>query len=206
MSATCRACTRRAWGKLPGHCNVACHLFRISDRMTDTYARIDSPVGLLTIVASPDALRQLRFGNHPPEGGIEDAGHPVLAQTRRELGEYFNRQRERFDVPFVLDGTLFQRSVWALLTEIPYGETTSYGALAQKLGARNKARAVGIANGANPVAIIVPCHRVIGASGALTGFGGGLPVKDFLLRLESRHQDLFMPRGITRIGTTGSDP
>lgn len=171
-----------------------------------TYVRIDSPVGLLTIAASRGAVTQLRFGDHPPEGGVEDAGHPILAQTSRELGEYFNRQREQFGVPFELDGTPFQRSVWALLTEIPYGETTTYGVLAQKLGTRNKARAVGLANGANPVAIIVPCHRVIGASGALTGFGGGLPVKDFLLRHEARQQDLFMPRGLMRIGTTGSDP
>ena len=95
-------------------------------------------------------------------------------------------KRTTFDVPLDMVGTPFQKAVWALLEEIPYGTTTSYGALAEKLGGVGKSRAVGLANGRNPVALIVPCHRVIGTSGALTGFGGGLEVKAFLLQLEQR--------------------
>ncbi len=118
---------------------------------------------------------------------VEEADHPVLAQTARELGEYFEGARTAFDVPLDLQGTPFQRAVWALLREIPYGATTTYGALAEKLGGPTKTRAVGGANGRNPVGIIVPCHRVVGASGALTGFAGGLDAKAYLLQFERQH-------------------
>ena len=149
-----------------------------------TYTIIESPIGPLTLVASDAGLQQLRFGVHRPRQGVETANHPILLQTAAQLSEYFAGTRTTFDIPLDMTGTSFQCAVWTLLTEIPYGTTTSYGALAEQLGNANKSRAVGMANGRNPVAIIVPCHRVIGASGALTGFGGGLDIKAYLLQLE----------------------
>ena len=123
---------------------------------------------------------------HRPGDGVEAPDHPILTKTEAQLAEYFVGERTAFDVPLDTTGTPFQKAVWTLLCDIPYGTTTSYGALALQLGSLGKSRAVGLANGKNPVAIIVPCHRVIGASGALTGFGGGLDIKVFLLELEQR--------------------
>ncbi|WP_457652819.1 methylated-DNA--[protein]-cysteine S-methyltransferase [Rhodocaloribacter sp.] len=155
------------------------------------FTTLDGPVGTLTLVASEAGLRMLLFA---PSARKVDASawvwqpdHPVLVRAARELGEYFAGARTTFDVPLDLRGTPFQRAVWGLLREIPYGATTTYGALAEKLGGPTKTRAVGGANGRNPVGIIVPCHRVVGASGALTGFAGGLDVKAYLLRLERRY-------------------
>jgi methylated-DNA-[protein]-cysteine S-methyltransferase len=151
---------------------------------------VESPVGLLTIVASNTGLHALLFGNETVacaagfKDSIEDPDHPVLLQAERELREYFQRKRKKFDVQLNLAGTPFQRQVWNMLREIPYGKTTTYGELAARMGSARLARAVGAANGRNPVAIIVPCHRVIGKGGALTGFGGGLDTKSFLLDLE----------------------
>ena len=150
------------------------------------YTIIESPIGPLTLVASEAGLQRLAFGAHRPDEAVEMPDHPLLKKTEAQLTEYFAGERTEFDVPLDMTGTPFQKSVWALLQEIPYGTTTSYGALALQLGSLGKSRAVGLANGKNPVAIIVPCHRVIGASGALTGFGGGLDVKAFLLSLEQR--------------------
>lgn len=150
------------------------------------YTILESPIGPLTLAATDAGLRCLIFGAKPPADSVEAPDHPVLTQTEAQLAEYFSGRRTAFDVPLDVVGTPFQRAVWDLLMEIPYGVTTSYGALAEKLGGVGKSRAVGLANGRNPVAIIVPCHRVIGASGALTGFGGGLDVKAFLLHLEQR--------------------
>ena len=153
---------------------------------SSAYKIIESPIGPLTLVASEAGLQRLAFGAHRPDGGVEAADHPLLQKTETQLAEYFAGERTTFDVPLDMTGTPFQKSVWAMLCDIPYGTTTSYGALALQLGSLGKSRAVGLANGKNPVAIIVPCHRIIGASGALTGFGGGLDVKAFLLELEQR--------------------
>jgi methylated-DNA-[protein]-cysteine S-methyltransferase len=122
----------------------------------------------------------------PPAGlGAREDGHPLVRKAVAELREYFAGERRGFDLPLELEGTAFQRRVWNALLGIPYGETRSYGQLARELGMPGAARAVGAANGANPVAIIVPCHRVIATSGALHGYGGGLDRKKFLLDLES---------------------
>jgi methylated-DNA-[protein]-cysteine S-methyltransferase len=154
------------------------------------FKSVESPVGLLMILASNIGLHALLFENEilACPGGLndstEDPDHPVLLQTEKQLREYFGGKRKKFDVELVLTGTPFQRQVWNMLFEIPYGQTTSYSELATRVGNARWARAVGAANGRNPVAIIVPCHRVIGRSGALTGFGGGLGTKSFLLELE----------------------
>ena len=109
----------------------------------------------------------------------------------RQLEEYFDGKRKEFDLPLILEGTEFQLLVWRNLQKIPYGETVSYGQLARRIGSPEAARAVGLANGSNPIPIIIPCHRVIGSNGDLTGFGGGLPVKKKLLALESRQLSLL---------------
>ena len=141
-----------------------------------------SPVGLLTLVSSDDGLESVRFGNAVPEGSVEDVDSelPGLVQ----LNEYFTGRRRTFDLPLSLRGTAFQRSVWLQLLQIPWGETRSYGDIARAVGKPGAARAVGMANQTNPIPIIVPCHRVIGANGSLTGYAGGLDVKARLLALE----------------------
>jgi methylated-DNA-[protein]-cysteine S-methyltransferase len=143
---------------------------------------IDSPVGELTLASDGDALTLLHFGRTAAGTGPEDA---VLLRARTELEEFFAGDRRAFDVPVRPLGTPFQEAVWTALLDIPYGETEGYGALAERLGRRGAARAVGLANGRNPVAIMVPCHRVVGASGALTGYGGGLERKRWLLAHEA---------------------
>jgi methylated-DNA-[protein]-cysteine S-methyltransferase len=160
-----------------------------------TWSAFDSPVGELLLTTDGVALTAVFFEHHRsgdddrpvaarrPEA--PDDGHPVLAATRRQLTEYFARERQVFDLPLAPEGTPFQRRVWTALRDIPYGETTSYGEIARRLGLLPTAsRAVGLANGANPISIIVPCHRVVGADGSLTGYGGGLDRKRFLLDLE----------------------
>ena len=157
---------------------------------TTTY---DSPIGPLKLAATPNGLAGLHFDTaRPPQdhaGWIEDRHQ--FCETMRQLDQYFAGQRRRFDLKLDMTGTKFQRRVWQHLTEIPYGTTISYSALARRIGADKASRAVGLANGRNPVAVIVPCHRVIGASGALTGFGGGLPRKRFLLELETAEFELL---------------
>lgn len=150
------------------------------------YTVVPSPVGALTLVASSQGLQRLHFGHQRPEKACETTDHPILAQAARQLEAYFAGTRTSFEVPLDMAGTPFQQQVWEGLQAIPYGATTTYGALARQLGDSGKARAVGLANAKNPVGIIVPCHRVIGSSGALTGFVGGLDTKAFLLRLERR--------------------
>jgi methylated-DNA-[protein]-cysteine S-methyltransferase len=148
---------------------------------------LDSPIGELTLVCDGEALAGLYMTEHrhrpdlPPVTGEEDA---VLAAARAQLAEYFAGERREFDLPLHPAGTPFQQQVWAALREIPYGETAGYGELAARLGRPGAARAVGLANGRNPISIVVPCHRVIGAAGALTGYGGGLDRKRYLLELE----------------------
>jgi len=145
-----------------------------------------SPVGPLVLCAGARGLAAVHLvGTGAPPAGPEGDASPLLLAARRELEEYFAGTRRRFDVPLDAGGTTFQREVWAALREIPYGETWSYRRVAVALGRPTATRAVGAANGQNPVAIIVPCHRVIGADGSLTGYAGGLAIKRWLLAHES---------------------
>lgn len=151
---------------------------------------LDSPIGELRLVAGPEALQAVEFSPYPGPGkdrpvGERDDDHPVLRRTSAQLGEYFAGRRRDFDLPLAPEGTPFQQRVWQGLCAIGYGETTSYGELARRLGLTAAAsRAVGLANGRNPIPVIVPCHRVIGADGRLTGYAGGLDRKRTLLELE----------------------
>jgi methylated-DNA-[protein]-cysteine S-methyltransferase len=143
-----------------------------------------TPVGPLLLEASDEALTGLWFGVKPVPGERADA-HPVLVEAVAQLRAYFAGRLRSFDLPLAPVGTEFQRSVWAQLRLIPYGTTVTYGELARRLGSPTAFRAVGLANGRNPISIVVPCHRVIGADGSLTGFGGGMDAKRTLLDLES---------------------
>lgn len=148
---------------------------------------VDSPVGSLTLVAVDGVLAGLYMDlqRHRPVDEAFGAPDPTpFTEVISQLKEYFAGQRTDFDVPVTLAGTPFQRTVWAALREIPYGETRSYGQLAQRIGRPGAARAIGLANGRNPIGIIVPCHRVVGANGSLTGYGGGLERKQYLLDFE----------------------
>ncbi|MEO6771697.1 MAG: methylated-DNA--[protein]-cysteine S-methyltransferase [Kofleriaceae bacterium] len=144
-----------------------------------------SPIGPLVLSARTDQLVGLHLpeSDDPPPTGIERET-PILARAATQLAEYFAGKRTAFELALAPEGTAFQRRVWDALLEIPFGATTSYGAIAQRIGRPAASRAVGAANGRNPIAIIIPCHRVIGANGAMTGFGGGLPAKLFLLTHE----------------------
>jgi methylated-DNA-[protein]-cysteine S-methyltransferase len=153
------------------------------------YKQISSPVGMLTLVASDAGLSAVLWQNDRPSRvrlntDAKDESHPVLIEAERQLGEYFAGRRKRFALKLDPSGTDFQRKVWDALLTIPFGETRSYGQIASQIGNPNAVRAVGAANGSNPISIVVPCHRVIGATGALTGFGGGLDAKAKLLALE----------------------
>jgi len=156
--------------------------------MTDTCRRIDSPVGRLALVASDRHLVAIAWQaetDAAPFGAApEGEPHPVLDETERQLRAYFAGERRAFDLPLEFRGTDFQRRVWQALLTIPFGETRSYRDIATQLGRPSATRAVGAANGRNPIPIVAPCHRVIGADGSLTGFGGGLENKAFLLDLE----------------------
>ncbi|MDG2534531.1 methylated-DNA--[protein]-cysteine S-methyltransferase [Sphingomonas sp. HITSZ_GF] len=159
--------------------------------MTLSTKTIASPVGELTLVASGTGIVAILWENDSPDrvkldATTEDAGHPVLEAAEAQLREYFDGARTAFDLPLDFRGTDFQKSVWAELLAIPFGETRSYGEIAEKLGRPKAARAVGAANGRNPISIVAPCHRVIGSTGKLTGFAGGLAAKEYLLTLESR--------------------
>jgi methylated-DNA-[protein]-cysteine S-methyltransferase len=144
---------------------------------------IDSPVGGLRLHASAGLLTAIAFGADEPRGTRQP--DDVLDHAERQLGEYFAGGRTRFDLPLASDGTEFQKKVWAELLRIPHGETASYGEVARRLGyAPGISRAVGAANGANPLPIVVPCHRVVGADGSLTGYAGGVERKRVLLALE----------------------
>ena len=149
---------------------------------------VDSPIGRLFLAAEDEGLRAVEFpeNRHPVkrEANWHEALHPVLDAAAGQLNEYFAGQRQTFDLPLAPRGTDFQLAVWQALRSIPFGQTWSYAQLAAKIGKTSAMRAVGAANGRNPLPIIVPCHRVIGADGSLTGFGGGLPTKALLLRLE----------------------
>ena len=157
--------------------------------MSYVFKLVDSPVGTLTLVADGSHLAAILWEDDQPTRvrlGVMDADetNPVLLETERQLTEYFAGTRTCFDVPLEFSGTDFQKQVWAALLTIPFGETRSYRDIAEQIGNVKAVRAVGAANGRNPISIIAPCHRVIGASGDLTGFVGGLKAKEMLLLLE----------------------
>lgn len=164
--------------------------------MSLSYKLMKSPVGELKLVASDQGLVAILWENDNPlrvrlADVIENPEHPILVKAEKQLSEYFAGKRKSFSITLDMRGTDFQKNVWEALLAIPFGETRSYGELAKKLGKPDASRAVGAANGRNPISIIVPCHRVIGASGKLTGFAGGLEVKAQLLKLESKDGSLF---------------
>jgi methylated-DNA-[protein]-cysteine S-methyltransferase len=154
----------------------------------NSYCFLYSPIGRLTLCSDGAALTGLYMqapSEHPSvEGWREDPAASPLREAATQLAEYFSGKRTTFELPLCLRGTEFQRRVWNALTEIPFGETRTYGQLARHIGNPAACRAVGLANARNPICVIVPCHRVIGADGSLTGFGGGLPRKEWLLRHE----------------------
>lgn len=163
--------------------------------MTYAYKLIDSPVGELKLVANGNRLAAILWENDKPNRVrlpeiIEADDRPVLIETARQLNEYFAGTRDRFDLELDFQGTEFQKKVWAALLTIPFGETRSYADIATQIGNVNAVRAVGAANGRNPISIVAPCHRVIGASGDLTGFAGGLANKMLLLSLEAGQTSL----------------
>ena len=159
------------------------------------YTEIDSPVGILTVIASDKGLHAILWGGDRHDFLCDrivqnldrSDTHPIIKKAKKQLTEYFEGKRKNFDLPLVIEGTEFQKQAWKALQTIPYARTISYAEQAEKVGDRKKARAVGMANGSNPLSIVVPCHRVIGSSGDLTGFGGGLSTKKFLLELERVH-------------------
>jgi methylated-DNA-[protein]-cysteine S-methyltransferase len=160
--------------------------------MTYTWTTLASPVGELKLVANGSRLVAILWENDEP-GRVrlapmsEAPDHPILVRTAQQLGEYFAGTRTRFELELDFTGTEFQKKVWAVLLTIPFGETRSYSQIAEQIGNPSAVRAVGAANGRNPISIIAPCHRVIGASGKLTGFAGGLEAKELLLTLEGGH-------------------
>ena len=157
-----------------------------------TCTTIDSPVGPLLLAADDDGLRTIEFhaAAHPVRRDPDwrEGDHVLLQRAIAQLREYFAGTRRAFDLPLAPRGTDFQRETWRTLATIPYGETISYAELARRVGRPKASRAVGAANGRNPLPIVLPCHRVIGANGSLTGFGGGLPTKEFLLQLEKANR------------------
>jgi methylated-DNA-[protein]-cysteine S-methyltransferase len=158
---------------------------------------VRSPVGVLTLIASGDGLAAILWENDRPgrvrlDVVAEDPKHPVIMATERQLAEYFAGRRKAFDLTLDFAGTEFQKRVWRALLTIPFGETRTYAQIAKQVGDPKAVRAVGAANGRNPISIVAPCHRVIGSNGKLTGFAGGLDVKAQLLRLEGAEATLFM--------------
>ncbi len=166
------------------------------------YTFMESPVGPLQLISNGEALTGLFMNEHkggpdPGEDWVRDDHHILLTEARRQIAAYFAGERKTFDLPLAAHGTAFQQRVWNALSEIPYGTTISYGELARRIGDPKASRAVGLANGSNPISIIVPCHRVIGANGKLTGYGGGVERKKALLALEAPADEpltLFNPQ------------
>jgi methylated-DNA-[protein]-cysteine S-methyltransferase len=158
------------------------------------YTTFESPVGPLLLAGDCQALRSLSFKSSkrsaPPRAHWKLNTEP-FAEVIRQLQAYFRGELKEFDLPLAMEGTEFQLRVWNALRAIPYGETISYAQLAERIGNPKAVRAVGLANGSNPIPIIVPCHRVIGSDGSLTGFGGGLPTKKLLLELENKQLSLL---------------
>ena len=170
--------------------------------MSYVYKMMQSPVGELKLVAGEKGLAAILWENDDPRRVrlaplSEDKNHRVLLDAERQLKEYFAGKREKFSLPLDFKGTEFQKEVWKALVTIPFGETRTYSQIAAQVGSPSAVRAVGAANGKNPISIVAPCHRVIGSNGKLTGFAGGLKAKAFLLNLESRDGNLF-PGGEAR--------
>jgi methylated-DNA-[protein]-cysteine S-methyltransferase len=164
------------------------------------YKMIGSPVGELKVVASNQGLAAILWKDEDPRrvplrNLVEARNHPMLLETERQVNEYFAGKLKAFELELDFAGTPFQRRVWAALLTISYGETRSYSEIARQLGEPRAVRAVGAANGKNPISIVVPCHRVIGATGKLTGFAGGLQTKAWLLALEASQPDLLFTDG-----------
>lgn len=160
------------------------------------YDFYESPLGQMLLVARGEALCGVYFGGQKYYPQVEsplqrDARHATLRQAKRELAEYFGGERKCFDVALAPEGTPFQRSVWQAISTVGFGQTISYGELAQRAGCPGSARAAGAATGRNPIGIIVPCHRILGSNGSLTGYAGGLAIKRALLALESGAAELF---------------
>ncbi|MCL2111835.1 MAG: methylated-DNA--[protein]-cysteine S-methyltransferase [Clostridiales bacterium] len=148
------------------------------------YYVYEYPTGPVRIAEADGSIVGVTFAGTNPPGGFEERESPLIKRAVKQLDEYFAGKRREFDLPLAFSGTDFQRKVWAALLTIPYGETRTYGEIAAQIGNPQAARAVGMANNRNPISIICPCHRVIGANGALVGYGGGLPAKRLLLDLE----------------------
>lgn len=173
--------------------HTSSHLSTHASTYTSTYtSTIDSPVGELRIVAGDAGVIAVLWPSDdsgrvalPSDIDVCES-HPILVQAVNELNEYFTGERQRFDVALAPAGTAFQQQAWTALGSIRYGETMSYGEQAERMGDKNKARAVGAANGRNPISIIVPCHRVVGSNGSLTGFAGGIEAKQWLLAHERK--------------------
>ena len=158
--------------------------------MTYTYKTMKSPVGLLKLIASNNGLAAILWENDNPKRVrlsplSEDKNHPILLEVERQLNDYLNGKLKQFSLELDFVGTDFQKNVWTALLTIPFGETRSYGQIAKQIGNPKAVRAVGAANGKNPISIVVPCHRVIGSNGQLTGFAGGLEIKACLLKIET---------------------
>lgn len=157
--------------------------------MTST-KQLDSPIGPLRLIATDQGLSRLLFDQRAgddmgSDGDPSEAeNHPVLAEATAQLEEYFAGRRQEFDIPLDLTGTEFQQAAWSALASVPFGETRSYRQQAEAIGRPKAVRAIGAANGQNPVPIVLPCHRIVGSDGSLTGYGGGLPIKEFLLSHE----------------------
>ena len=150
-----------------------------------TYTYVDTPIGAILVAGDDDAIVEIRFaGAKPKTEWIRDDA--ALADAASQLRAYFSGERLAFEIPLKSRGTEFQQTVWTALRQIPYGETTTYAKIAERIGKPSAVRAVGAANGANPIPIVIPCHRVIGSNGSMTGFGGGIDVKRHLLALEAR--------------------
>lgn len=178
--------------------------------MTYSYKTTKTPAGRLKLVASDRGLAAILWENDDPKRVrlsplAENKNHPVLLETERQLNDYFAGKLEKFSLKFDFAGTEFQKEVWEALATIPFGETRSYAQIAQQIGRPKAVRAVGAANGKNPISIIVPCHRVIGSNGKLTGFAGGLETKAALLKLESeKHRSYRSERLLFEAGWENS--
>ena len=155
--------------------------------MMYTVQTIETPLGKMTLVEADGKLCELRL-LECQKAGEREQSTPLLRKAAQELAEYFQGERMAFSIPLAPGGTAFQQSVWAALKSIPYGQTRSYGEIAKQIGKPKAARAVGMANNRNPLPILIPCHRVIGAGGKMVGYGGGLDKKEFLLNLETKYE------------------
>jgi methylated-DNA-[protein]-cysteine S-methyltransferase len=154
------------------------------------YAVLNTPMGPLTVASTDKGVASIRFGADVPSGAAADE-ESANRDTIQQLAEYFEGKRTAFELPLDVEGTAFQKAVWGELLRIPYGETRSYGDIARAIGRPGAARAVGMANHDNPIAVVIPCHRVVGKDGSLTGYAGGLQLKAQLLSIERQHRTLF---------------